>query len=260
VVEAVQEALRCVELLYERESNLLDHTRQREDGETPGHARERLVVAATGWNSEEEEYDSEEDEETWQARRRTGGQRAHPADDPNDIYRQLDPKFDSYPLGMFYGNDHDEDDYEEEYGGGNDLVCRRMEAYRCKEGDAAILAKRKAHRRRIRYRSDDSDFDPWREFKTCGCELAALSAAGSALEHIVIAGRLLQVPLQKVPQRAYAAYHRHPAYLAWPRDVEATDEQLLAAAAEQMHLHLLRPFLRKAIADGHEVLIHHHVG
>jgi hypothetical protein len=40
------------------------------------------------------------------------------------------------------------------------------------------------------------------------------------------------------------------------------DEQLLvfAAAAEQMHVHLLRPFLRKAKVDGHKVLINHKNG
>jgi 3-deoxy-D-arabino-heptulosonate 7-phosphate (DAHP) synthase len=55
----MRDALRCVELLYERETNLQAHSMQAEDGQGPQH-RERLVVVAGGASCEEGESDDEE--------------------------------------------------------------------------------------------------------------------------------------------------------------------------------------------------------
>jgi hypothetical protein len=100
VVWAVQEALRCVEVLYEREANLLEHSRQREDGVAAG-AGDRLVVFASGGLSEDgEDSDVEGETHVYEAPVGTGGEAATgsaaatdsaAAEDPNAIYRALDP-------------------------------------------------------------------------------------------------------------------------------------------------------------------------
>jgi len=202
VVAAVQAAMGGVEDLCERERGLQAHAKF------------------------EEKYDSEEEV-------------SDDEDDSNDVYRQLDPKFDSYAL-IIEESDEEYDHYNRWPTLDLGRRTRREEALRCKEG---AYKQRGRGGYSGRY-DDDGDFGDG----YCNCAEAAIDAAYGALEHVHAIARLLQMPgnLQ--------TYHH-----GWPAET-ATDGQLLAAASAKMHENSLRAFLRRAATDGHEVLINHSVG